>query len=366
MSASFRKRLREKIEESSRRKKSREEEVEDSDDEDEEVLSEVDENEVYENVDGDWLPNMIARVNQANNFRNAVIHVPGDDQVDKILTDMGFYKYLRRKIDKMSTTSAKEALQTRKRSACFIAFLLLLSGTEVHVETVISTLKEIARPAGHKLLYKYTEFLRAKGYKPQTICNNIDYTRKLLYWAVYEVPNLYKSNLQHYERSIAFIKSKYRRLIPKGRKRETIQKRVKSRTWPSKGVVQLLVAVETATPEQLTWANDIALGTVRFSWRRYNMYLGCLLGAVFTGAPQGRGQGVEKMTYKQFIRFLDNGDMPHTDKLKSALTYGHQVITLSEGPCEDLLRAYVDIVRPAGVQCLKDRNITKTGMPSLL
>jgi hypothetical protein len=119
------------------------------------------------------------------------ISIPGHEKVLRILTNLGFYKYLRLPFGVVHSNSVQDSNQILRRSACVIAFFLTDIDNIIKVE-VICIMICLLSPNGHSCLHSYIQHLAALGYKPLTLHNTVEYVRHLLTWANRSLPQCSK------------------------------------------------------------------------------------------------------------------------------------------------------------------------------
>ena len=124
---------------------------------------------------------------------------------------------------------------------------------------------------------------------------------------------------------------------------------VKNRNYPKDGIVELQEAVEKQASLAIAYADALRAGTAEFSVVEYNKYLSCLASGLVTFAPQGRSGAIEKMSFEDFMRCYNNGEMPSSTNFKTSGVYGRQVITIAGPLMEMLVYKFIHIVRPLAV-----------------
>jgi hypothetical protein len=150
-------------------------------------------------------------------------------------------------------------------------------------------------------------------------------------------------------------------------KANNFETRVKKGTYPARGVMQVINAVEKQSVNCLNWATELETGESVFSWTKHNDFCGCLFASIFSYAVQGRPKAVEQLDLKQFTVAWKNNIPIASTKFKTVLKYGVQIITIPEGVCKTLMKAYFEVVRPEARKCLEQQGILmpKRGNKSL-
>jgi hypothetical protein len=132
---------------------------------------------------------------------------------------------------------------------------------------------------------------------------------------------------------------------------------VRTGTYPSKGIVQIIKGIEDSHKDHIAWARSLRSGKSLFTWKGNNAFCGCLYASMFSYAVQGRTQAIEQLDYNEFYEGWTNKKPIISTKFKTRSTYGQQVITFPEGICQKLTQAYLTCVRPAARQWIIDNGI---------
>jgi len=127
--------------------------------------------------------------------------------------------------------------------------------------------------------------------------------------------------------------------------------------YPINGVIQLQDGVLKDFKERLYWAKALHTRDIRFTFSDYNKFTGCLLAAIYSFAVNGRPQALQSMTLGAFLICWKQNRPAESCNFKTAGTFGTQVITVEKGVPTELMKAYIEIVRPAAVDFLLSRKV---------
>lgn len=138
---------------------------------------------------------------------------------------------------------------------------------------------------------------------------------------------------------------------------------VKSKNYPSDGIIQMQEAVEQMAPSAIAYADAVHDGTADFTVGDSNKYHSLLAAALMSFGPQGRSRALQMMPYATFMKFYEAGEMPSSTNFKTSSVYGRQVITIGDPLVKKLIDKYIMIIRPAVVAFRLSKGIKqkKTG-----